>query len=300
MPEMNWLKSKWFVVGATIFVVGIIMSQTISTPTFSGISKFEIVDFSNGKMKANVLLKVQNDNWFSFTGEKLQFKMYYKNHLIAEGKGIESFQLEKKSESLIPVVADFYADSLLNDLKTILYQDSIQLKVVVQGEFTFFKINTSTTLDTWLNTKDIMDAVITNSMGEDGLNVESIKLKEFTIPTTFFDISFNFKNKLPFDILVKEIRGSIFAEKELKTKVSDWAFPAEKLLKINDSALIEGTSNVNNLTSALSGFSKVLTGSLDYYLHGDALISIDGREIKIPLRQHFKVNIHTKEIEIIK
>ena len=76
-------------------------------------------------------------------------------------------------------------------------------------------------------------------------------------------------------------------------------FPCKKLLKKNESVLIEGALSIDNLTSALSGFSKVLDGSLDYYLNGDALISIDGREIKIPLRQHFKLNIKTRKIEII-
>ncbi len=296
---MNWIKSKWFLVCATIFIVGFIMAQTISIPRFSGVSNFEIVDFSKGKMKSNIILKIQNENWFSLNGEHLQFKMYYKNHMIADGHGIESFRLEKKSESLIPVIADFYADSLLNDFKTILYQDSIKLNVEVQGDFSFFKINTSTKIETWLKTKDILDAIIKNSMGSDGLNVESIKLKEITLTTTFFDVSFNYKNNLPFDIILKEISGSIYGDKELKNRVSNWVFPAEKLLIYNQSTIIEGTADVNNLISALSGFSKVLSGSMDYFLNGDALVSIDGREIKIPLKQHFKVNLQTKEIEII-
>ena len=296
---MNWIKSKWFIVVATIIIVVFIIAQTISIPVFSGIKKFEVLDFSNGKMKAKTILKIQNDNWFSFAGENLQFNMFYKNHMIARGKSEPAFHLTKNAENLVEVSADFFADSLLNDLKTILYQDSILLKVEVQGEFTFLKLNHSSTMETWINTKDMMDASISNSMGEDGLHVESIKLKELSIPTTVFDISFNYKNKLPFDILLEEIRGGIYADKELKTEVSIWAFPAKKLLKKNESVLIEGALSIDNLTSALSGFSKVLDGSLDYYLNGDALISIDGREIKIPLRQHFKLNIKTRKIEII-
>lgn len=296
---MKWIKSKWFLVCATVFIVGLLMAQTISIPKFSGISKFEIIDFTNGKMKANAVLKIQNDNWFSYNGKGLQFNMYYKDHLIAKGKSDESFRFEKKSENLFPVNADFYADSLFHELKNILFQDSIQLKVEVSGKFTFLKINSSTTLDTWIDTKDLVDALITNSMGDDGLKLDKVKLKEITIPTTFFDISFRYQNKLPFEILLKEIRCGIYSDKLLKTKVSNCDFQVEKLLKKNQSELIEGAANVNNITSTLSGLSKVLNGSLDYYINGHALVSIDGREIKIPLRQHFKVNLLTQEIVIL-
>ncbi len=296
---MKLMKSKWFLVCSTVLVVGFLVAQKISIPKFSGISKFEIIDFTNGKMKANSVLKIQNDNWFSFNGKGLQFKMYYKDHLIANGKSDASFRFEKKSENLFSVDADFYADSLFHDLKNILFQDSIQLKVEVDGKFTFLKINSSKTLDTWIDTKDLVDALIINSMGEDGLKVDKVKLKEITIPTTIFDISFRYINKLPFEILLKEIRCGIYSDKLLKTKVSNCDFKIEKLLKKNQSELIEGAANVNNITSALSGLSKVLNGSLDYYINGHALVSIDGREIKIPLRQHFKVNLLTREIVIL-
>ncbi len=103
---------------------------------------------------------------------------------------------------------------------------------------------------------------------------------------------------MPFEILLKEIRCGIYSDKILKSKVSNCDFKVEKLLKKNQSELIEGAVNVNNITSALSGLSKVLNGSLDY-MNGHALVSIDGREIKIPLRQHFKVNLLTQEIVIL-
>jgi hypothetical protein len=218
---------------------------------------------------------------------------------VAKGQSDESFRFEKKSENLLPIHADFFADSLYQDLKEILFRDSIQFKVEISGNFTFLKINSSTELQTWIKTKDLLDALITNSMGDEGMKLEKIKLKNISVQQTCFDASFRFKNKLPFDILLKEIRCGVYADKALKTKVADWAFPVQKLIKINENELIEGAANVNNVNSALSGITKVLKGFLDYYINGHVLVSVDGREIKIPLKQHFKLNLLTQDIEIL-
>jgi hypothetical protein len=63
---------------------------------------------------------------------------------------------------------------------------------------------------------------------------------------------------------------------------------------------IEGEVLVDNLSSAISGFTKVLKGKLDYYLDGYALIALKGREVKIPIKQHFLVEPLTQKITIIK
>jgi LEA14-like dessication related protein len=296
---MKWLKSSWLLVCVTVIAVVFLTSLTITIPKFSGIGEFEILDFSDGKLKANAVLKIQNDNWFSYAGKGLQFKIYFKDHLVAKGQSDESFRFEKKSENLLPIHADFFADSLYQDLKEILFRDSIQFKVEISGNFTFLKINSSTELQTWIKTKDLLDALITNSMGDEGMKLEKIKLKNISVQQTCFDASFRFKNKLPFDILLKEIRCGVYADKALKTKVADWAFPVQKLIKINENELIEGAANVNNVNSALSGITKVLKGFLDYYINGHVLVSVDGREIKIPLKQHFKLNLLTQDIEIL-
>lgn len=296
---MKWLKSGWFLVCSTIFIVGFLTSQTILKPKFSGISKFEIIDFSNGKLKANASLKINNDNWFSYSGKGIQFKMFYKDHLVSEGKNDEKFRFEKKSQSLLDIQTDFYADSLFNDLKTILFNDSIKMKVVVSGKFSFLKIQTSRTLDVWINTKQMVDVLMSNMLGGKGLKLDKIKLEKINIANSIFNIGFKFQNNLPFDILLKEIECDVYTDKSLKNKVSNSSFMVNKMIPKNTIEMIEGDLIVNNLTSFLSGISKVLKGSLDYFLNGYAVIEVDSREIKIPVNKSFKVNPLTQEVVII-
>ena len=296
---MKWLKSSWFLVCSTIFIVGFLTSQTILKPKFSGISKFEIIDFSNGKLKANTSLKIQNDNWFSYSGKGIQFKMFYKDHLVSEGKNDETFRFEKKSESILEIQTDFYADSLFNDLKTILFSDSIQMKVVVSGKFSFLKIQTSRTLDVWINTKQMVDILMSNMLGDKGLKLDKINLEKITLANSLFNIGFKFQNNLPFDILLKEMKCDVYTDKSLKNKVSNSSFMVNKMIPKNTIEMIEGDLIVNNVTSFLSGISKVLKGSLDYFLNGYAVIEIDSREIKIPVTKSFKVNPLTQEVVII-
>ena len=299
MRRMKWLKSGWFLVCSTIFIVGFLTSQTILKPKFSGISKFEIIDFSNGKLKANASLKINNDNWFSYSGKGIQFKMFYKDHLVSEGKNDEKFRFEKKSQSLLDIQTDFYADSLFNDLKTILFNDSIKMKVVVSGKFSFLKIQTSRTLDVWINTKQMVDVLMSNMLGGKGLKLDKIKLEKINIANSIFNIGFKFQNNLPFDILLKEIECDVYTDKSLKNKVSNSSFMVNKMIPKNTIEMIEGDLIVNNLTSFLSGISKVLKGSLDYFLNGYAVIEVDSREIKIPVNKSFKVNPLTQEVVII-
>ena len=296
---MKWLKSSWFLVCSTIFIVGFLTSQTILKPKFSGISKFEIIDFSNGKLKANASMKIKNDNWFSYSGKGIQFKMFYKDHLVSEGENDETFRFEKNSESLLDIQTYFYADSLFNDLKTILFKDSIKMKVVVSGKFSFLNIQTSRTLDVWINTKQMVDVITSNMLGNKGLKLEKIKLEKITIPNSIFNIGFKFQNNLPFDILLKEVKCDVYTDKSLKNKVSNSSFMVNKMIPKNTIEMIEGDLIVNNVTSFFSGISKVLKGSLDYFLNGYAVIEVDNREIKIPITKSFKVNPLTKEVVII-
>jgi LEA14-like dessication related protein len=296
---MKLINSSWFLVFSTIFIVGFLTSQTILKPKFSGVSKFEIIDFSNGKLKANTKLKIKNENWFSYSGKGIQFKMFYKDHLVSEGKNEEVFRFEKKSTSFLDIQTDFYADSLFNDLKTILFHDSILMKVVVSGKFSFLKIQTSRTLEVWINTRQMVDILMSNILASEGLKLEKIKLEKINISNSIFNVGFNFHNNLPFDILLKDIKCDVYSDKTLKNKVSNSSFMVNKIMQKNTIAIVEGDLIVNNVTSFISGISKVLNGSFDYFLNGYALIEVDKREIIIPVNKSFKVNPLTKEVIVI-
>jgi LEA14-like dessication related protein len=294
------IKSKIFIVFITIFCVGFILAQTISYPEFKKINSFEIHSFDDGVFKASVNVGIYNSNWFSINGKEIEFKMLYKNHLIAVGSSNESITFQRKALSGLPVELNFYPDSMQNELKEILLVDSILIDIELTGKFTFLGIRTHKVLPTWLKTDDLVNSLVAQSMEGDGLKMKSVKLITAGIQKSTFKVAFDFKNTLSLPLELKTMQYTIYADKSQQNRVADWDFEINKEIASNASETIQGDVDVDNLTSALSGFTKVLKGKLDYYLDGYALIALKGREIKIPIKQHFLLEPLTQKITIIK
>lgn len=294
------IKSKIFIVFITIFCVGFILAQTISYPEFKKINSFEIHSFDDGVFKASVNVGIYNSNWFSINGKEIEFKMLYKNRLIAVGSSNESITFQRKALSGLPVELNFYPDSMQNELKEILLVDSILIDIELTGKFTFLGIRTHKVLPTWLKTDDLVNSLVAQSMEGDGLKMKSVKLITAGIQKSTFKVAFDFKNTLSLPLELKTMQYTIYADKSQQNRVADWDFEINKEIASNASETIQGDVDVDNLTSALSGFTKVLKGKLDYYLDGYALIALKGREIKIPIKQHFLLEPLTQKITIIK
>lgn len=294
------IKSKIFIVFITVFCVGLILAQTISYPEFKKINSFEIHSFDDGVFKASVNVGIYNSNWFSINGKEIEFKMFYKEQLIAVGTSSESVSFRRKSLSGLPVEMDFYPDSLKNDLRDILLEDSILINIDLTGKFTFLGLRSHKVIPTWLKTDDLVNTLVAQSMEGEGLKMKSVKLVNAGIQKSTFKVAFDFKNTLSLPLELKTMKYTIYADNAQKNSVADWSFEINKEIQSNESEPIEGNVEVDNLTSALSGFTKVLKGKLDYYLDGYALIALKGREIKIPIKQHFLVEPLTQKITIIK
>jgi LEA14-like dessication related protein len=294
------VKSKLFIVSCTIFCVGLLLAQTVAYPEFKTINSFEIYSFDKGIFKASVNVGIYNDNWFSIHGKEISFKMMYKKHLIAVGSSIESIKFQRNSMTGLPVEMDFYPDSMHGDLRDILLVDSIQIDIDLTGKFTFLGITSHKSIQTWLKTDDLINTLVAQSMEGDGLKLKTVKLINPGIQESVFDVSFNFKNTLNLPLELKTMQYSIFADKAKNNRVADWNFEINKVIQPNTFEPIEGEVKVNNLASAMTGFTKVLKGKLDYFLEGYALVAIKGREVKIPIKQHFLVEPLTQKITILK
>jgi hypothetical protein len=92
----------------------------------------------------------------------------------------------------------------------------------------------------------------------------------------------------------------IYDDNSKQNQVADWQFEINKEIAYNVSEPIQGEVVVDNVSSALIGFTKVLNGKLDYFLDGYALIAIKGRDIKIPIKQKFRVEPFSRKITILK
>ena len=284
----------------TFLVISFLMAQTISLPTFYGIESIKLNDFENGELKMDVNLQIQNSNWFSFIGKDIHLNIHYNNRIISSGAHKESFRFNKKELTLFNLQADCYLDSFKNDLKSILTKDSIQIRVELEGLFSFLKIKTKKSITIWMKTKELIDVMVRQSMSDDGLVVKNVTLKKISLSSTQLMLEFQLKNKFPFDIVLKEMKLDIYSDELKKEKVSEMRVNVEKRICENCSEIITSEVNVNNFTSALSGLSKILKGgSFDYHLSGIVTVILEGREIEIPLKQHFRVNPLTKEIVLL-
>jgi len=293
------LKSKIFIVLITVFGVGLIIAQTVEYPVFKKINSFEVKSFEGGVFKASINIGIYNPNWFSIRGKEISFKMRYKNHVIALGQSAEKVFFKRKADVAMPVELNFYPDSMSNDLKTILLKDSIQIEIELSGKFTLFGFNTSKKLNTWLKTEDILNVLVSKSMGGDGLKLNEVDFISADVQTTKLSVEFEIKNSLSLAFEIKKMQFGLFSDREQKNKVAQWDFNVNKVLQVNQSEAISGEVEIDNLATALSGITKVLNGKFDYYLDGFALISLKGREIQVPIRQHLLVDPLAQKVIIV-
>ena len=220
--------------------------------------------------------------------------------MISVGKSNESHSFQRKSFTDLPVEIDFYPDSMKNDLRDILLKDSIVVIIDLTGKFTFLGIRTHKVMPTLLKTDNLVNSLVTQSLGGDGFKTRSIKLVKGSIKETTFNVAFDFKNSLNLPLELKNMQYEIFADEAKQIRVANLNFDINKHLAQNSTELIQSDVVVDNLSSAISGIKKVFKGKLDYYLEGYALISLEGREIKIPVKQHFLVDPLTQKNTILK
>lgn len=294
------IKSKIFIAFITVFCIGFIIAQTVSYPEFKKINSFEIHSFDNGVFKASVNVGIYNSNWFSINGREIEFKMFYKENLIAVGTSNESITFQRKALSGLPVEMDFYPDSMKNDLRDILLADSILINIDLTGKFTFLGIRSHKEISTWLKTDDLVNTLVAQSMKGEGLKMKSVNLVKAGIQKSTFNVAFDFKNTLSLTLELKTMHYVIYADNGKQNRVANWDFEINKEIAQNATEPIQGEVVIDNFSSALTGFTKVLKGKLDYYLDGYSLIALQGREIKIPIKQHFLVEPLTQKITILK
>jgi LEA14-like dessication related protein len=294
------LKSKIFIVFGTVFCVGLLLAQTIRIPEFKQVNSFELQSFENDVIQASANIGIQNQNWFSINGKKIEFYMFYNERVIAKGTSFESVKFNRKSISNFPIELKFYPDSLKNELKEILYRDSIETKIILSGKFTFWGIHIQKELKIWLKTEELVNTLVVKSMEGEGLKLKSVQLNKLELKQSSFDISFDFKNTINIPLELKHMNYSVYAEKLKQINVAEWESKINKVIAPNQTESIIGNVVINNISSALTGLTKVLKGKLDYFLDGYALIALKGREIKIPIKQHFLLEPLSQKITIIK
>ena len=296
---MKFLQSKIFAVLITVVCVFSLLLFFVSKPVFKKVKSFKITELNSGVLKANSKLTIDNPNWFSINGKDLTVDLYFHKHHFAKGSA-NSFNLAKSTSSNIDLNIDFYLDSLESEMKSILLYDSILITAQMKGTFSFLQLKGEKEHQMWLKTKDILEPLVKSTMSSKGMNVRSIKLVEFNVKQTILEVELEFKNKLPIVLTLKGIQFLVLSEKDDVFSVADWDFDINKNIKPKQTESIKGVAKVDNFNAAFSGLDKLMKGKTDGYLKGFATIALNGREIKIPISQHFELDILTREITVLK
>ncbi len=296
---MKFYQTKIFVALITVVCVFGLLLVFVSKPVFKKVNSFKITELNDGVLKANSKFIIENTNWFSINGKNLTVDLYFHKHHFAKGS-TSNFNLRKRAESIIDLNIDFYLDSLESEMKNILLSDSILITAQMKGTFSFFQLKGEKEHKMWLKTKDILEPLVKSTMSSKGMNVKSIKLVEFNVKQTILEVELEFKNKLPISLTLKNIQFSVLSEKDDFLSVADWNFDINKIIKPKQTESIKGIAKVDNFNAAFSGLDKLMKGKTDGYLTGFATIALNGREIKIPISQHFEMDILTREITILK
>jgi len=292
-------KSKTSLVLLIIVVFGFLVAQTVSYPQYHRMLGFQLNDIKDGQIKGIADLEINNENWFSYSGRALTCEMFYKNRQIASGSNPNPFKIKRNSQSPIALNIVFYLDSLKDELKTFLLNDSIEFDVKVHGRFSFLRIPISKSLKTKISTREMVNNMISNMMGNGGLNLTKVQLKELTPSQSVFHIGFKFTNNTPIDMLLENIRFSVFDDKDENKRLADVQFDVNEKIPVGQEKEITGDAKLDNLKSVFSGVIKVITRELVYYISGSASIRLDNRQILVPIKQSFSVDPTTRKITII-
>lgn len=292
------MKTKVIAILTTFFVVGVTLFFFMSKPGFVKVSSFKILGLENNVLKANAILKVKNDNWFSVKGQTLKVRLLYKNRNIAQAFS-SKFNLKKRSTSNLNLNFDFYLDSIEPDMKYILLQDSFLVNTKMEGLFSFLKIKGVKEHQIWLRSEKIIDPLIKSAMSKKGAQLKSMKVKELGLDKSKFDIEIEFKNKLPIEFEIIKVVCFISPEKESLLDVANAKFFVNKKINPNQIEIIKGEVEVNNFQSFFVGIKKVFQRKTDAYLNGKIYIALSGHKFVIPIQQHFEVNLLTQEVIIL-
>jgi LEA14-like dessication related protein len=296
---MKYSPTKLIAILLTIGSVFLFLGLMFSKPKFNGIQSLKITELHDGTLLLMTSVRMDNDNFFSIRGKEISTELYLGQQLFARGKS-GSFNLKKLDSTNVNLSFEFYLDSLKAELTNLLLKDSIQITAKSRGTFSLLNLNVEDEQQIWFKSKDLIDPLVKNSMKEKGVNFKFIQLIGLDLEHTTFGVAVDFTNNLPIEITLKDFQFSVLSEKQDSKAVADWQFQLNKTLKPNQIETLSGEAKVDNANAIFSGMNKILKGKTDGYLRGTATISLDGRMVKIPINQHFEMNLLTKEITILK
>ena len=276
--------------------------QLVKVPICEGIDTFKLDGFSEGKISGAGVVSIRNENWFSFTGDSLVMEIFYNRSMIGLGRGTREIEFAKKSSVQLPLNVEIYADSLKDELKTMLHRDSMDVQIVISGRFSRLGILQTAEVNTRIPIKPLINSMLSQSISNEAMNIGQMRILQTDFNTTTIGFNVEYSNQLPFDLNLKKLDFGFYSDREFTDEIGRWNKEINTEILQADTTTISGEVNLSNMKAARSGLLKVMTGGstwVDYYMHGIAYVEIDTYSIEVPATVHFEMDIITRSIRIL-
>ena len=301
MIMAKWERKHTLFSFAIALVLGGLAFYSFSYPTFERVKSFQILNLNDdGTFNAEAIIEIKCDNWFSFSGKDIDFKMYYGDSLVSSGKIPEEVTFKKNTTLDLPMNCNFNPAVFGDDLETLLLKDTVVFKASIKGKFTSLRVNSSREMELKMPMSELASSIISSSLSDESIEIDSLSIESISFSRTRIKNVFILKNTLKVDYEVESIDFDVFSDDEYKNKVSTGFYEVNQLIKAGDTGVASGSIDVNNLSSMGSGFDKLRKREFIYYISGIANIKISDYFIKVPIKQKFRLNPINQQIEIIK
>lgn len=276
--------------------------QLVKVPICEGIDTFKLDGFSEGIISGAGVVSIRNENWFSFTGDSLVMEIFYNRSMIGLGRGTREIEFAKKSSVQLPLNVEIYADSLKDELKTMLHRDSMDVQIVISGRFSRLGILQTAEVNTRIPIKPLINSMLSQSISNEAMHIGQMRILQTDFNTTTIGFNVEYSNQLPFDLNLKKLDFGFYSDREFTDEIGRWNKEINAEILQADTTTISGEVNLSNMKAARSGLMKVMTGGstwVDYYMHGIAYAEIDTYSIEVPATVHFEMDIITRSTRIL-
>lgn len=276
--------------------------QLVKVPICEGIDTFKLDGFSEGKISGAGVVSIRNENWFSFTGDSLVMEIFYNRSMIGLGRGTREIEFAKKSSVQLPLNVEIYADSLKDELKTMLHRDSMDVQISISGQFSRLGIAKTAEVNARIPIKPLVNSLLAQSLSDEAMQIDQMRILQTDFNTTTIGFDVQYSNQMPFDMKLKKFDFGFYSDQKFTDEIGRWNKEINVAIQKADTTAIQGEVNLSNMKAARSGLLKVMTGGsswVDYYMKGVAHVEIDDYTIEVPVIIHFEMDIITRSTRIL-
>ncbi len=279
-PMKKTLKTQLFLVFTAVLLTG-----CVKEPYFEKLNSFELLGNNDTSIAFVVNFDVFNPNKIDVQVDSFYYKVYYKDIQIADGFSVENFVLNGNASTSITSDVFILFSNLVPYVEEMSQSDSVNIKIMLEAYISKLKIKIKKDFDVNVKSKELMDNFLSPDFFEETFNIKTVQVEKVTLQQTDIVINMEFTNPLPVEYVVNSIDFKIYADdtKSNQVGVSKQQFN----MKIDENAtqVLPVEVSLDNLSSAISLFGKMMSKNYSYFIDGYVSVGITGTELVLPLSQ---------------